>query len=93
VREPDARRGDPVDVRGGDGAVRHAAAVEREVVVAEVVGDDHDDVGRARARRRLRRCSQVTGRLGPNRVHDPADHARHAHQELLAVHPERDDRG
>src|SRR3546814_15103311 len=37
-------------IRRLDGADRDAAAVQADVVVAEIVGDDQDDVGRAFAR-------------------------------------------
>src|SRR5579875_490119 len=45
AREAHAGAREPIDVRGGE-----LAAVAAEVRVAEVVGDDEDDVGPPRAR-------------------------------------------
>ena len=46
ARELDAVSGERIDVGCRDGALRDAPAAEREIVVAEVVGDDDDDVRR-----------------------------------------------
>jgi hypothetical protein len=41
IRQPDAARGQPVDV----GRLNVLAAVTAEVSVTKIVGDDEDDVG------------------------------------------------
>jgi hypothetical protein len=90
ARELDAVTGDRVDVRRRYGAVGDAAAGEGEVVVAEVVGDDHDDVGRTIGRRPRRifraRLPRDLGR-GADRVPPAIEHPGQREEQGLAPCP------
>jgi len=70
-----------------------AAAVEREVVVAQIVGNDHDDVRRARLTRCRRRSLLPSDRpVGSDRISQPRQDPRHVQDQEVARRVQRAER-